>query len=131
MDKFIVDHKGVAEEFRGQEKIREIDFPVCLAARYGRSVKEFCHEFILNLSRGQLFIKTDSPFPNGSRISLNIYIPPDSKILGSFECKVLNMGKLSSFSNGMYLKMLQYEPDDVERLAAYLEERLQLVNVKA
>ena len=131
MDKIFVDKHGEAEEYSpDQERPRHIRFPVCLAVRYDGLEPQVCLDFILNISKGGAFIKTDYPFPKGSKIMIHIYIPPESKLLGVFEGEVVKINENPSYVKGMHVRIINSTSEDLERLEEYLEEKRHLLDIE-
>lgn len=132
MEKIFVDTHGEVEEFQSDtERRKHVRFPVCLSVMYNGYVPEVCLDFILNISKGGLFIKTDFPFPKGAKIMIHIYIPPESKLLGHFEGKVVQVSDNPSYVKGMHVKIINSTSEDMQRLEDYLEERRHLVDKEA
>lgn len=131
MDKILVDQHGEAEEYSyGPERRMHIRFPVCLAVSYKGSLPEVCLDFVLNISKGGLFIKSDFPFPPGSKIDIHIYIPPESKLLGVFEGKVVKVSDNPSYVKGMHVRIINSSSEDMQRLEEYLEEKHHLLDIQ-
>lgn len=132
MEKIFVDTHGEVEEYKSDtEKRTHIRFPVCLSVMYNGYEPEVCLDFILNISKGGLFIKTDFPFPKGSKIMIHIYIPPESKLLGLFEGEVVKVNDNPSYVKGMHVKVINSTSEDMQRLEDYLEEKRHLVDKEA
>lgn len=131
-DKIFVDRQGEVEEFSaGSEKRRHVRFPVCLAVMYNGDVPEVCLDFILNVSKGGLFIKTDFPFPKGSSVIIHIYIPPETKLLGVFEGKVVEVRDDDAYMKGMHVMIMNSTSTDMKRLEDYMEEKRHLFDKEA
>lgn len=128
MDKIFVDRHGEGEEY--SERRRHIRFPVYLAFTCNNEAPAFSSDFILNLSKGGLFIRTDHPFPKDSEITINIYIPPGIKLLGQFEGRVVEVNEHNTaYPKGMHIKITSGR-EDMQRLEDYLEEKRHLVDKK-
>ncbi len=128
MDKYIIDKDGNAEEhIEGCSSNRPVHFPLCLAVKYEDSVPMECSDFLLNTTKGKLFIPTDEPFPAGSKLKLHFYIPPKTKLLAEFSGKVVDernvntmKGNLVTISDMFHIKLY--------RLEQYLEEERHLLD---
>lgn len=132
MDKFIIDKRGEADEYMGREKRIHVRFPVCLAVKYGEEIPDICADFILNISRGGVFICTETPLKIGSRIVMHFYIPPDKKLLVQFEGEIVAVNTDSSrYPRGIHVKFVRYSQEDLKRLEDYLEERQPLIDETA
>lgn len=133
VDKLIVDRHGDADEIGGEdgdeERRRHVRFPLCLAVKYGIDVPESCADFILNLSRGGVFIKTSSPVPRGERLTMHFYIPPHEKLLGEFTGEVVAVNSSDpAYPLGMHVKFVDCDPEEMKKLEEYLEEKRHLVD---
>jgi hypothetical protein len=92
MDKYFLDKSGKAEEYiQGFKKRKQVHFPLCLAVKYGNDVPLECPNFLLNTSKGKVFVETDRPLPMGSDVILHFYIPPEAKLLSEFKGKVIEL----------------------------------------
>lgn len=130
-DKLFVDKGGEIDEFAGKER-KHVRFPVCLAVKYGEDVPEACADFILNISKGGVFIKTDRPLKNGSKITMHFYIPPEEKLLGEFEGEVVGLSPgIPPLPGGMHVKFVNCSEEDMKRLEDFLEEKKHLVDKEA
>ena len=83
--------------------------------------------FVLNASRGGLFIISERPFPRGSILHIHFFIPPEEKLLGAFVGEVAGVNLSSRQPHGMHIRLLGYSAD-MKQLIAYLEERLPLLD---
>ncbi len=106
-------------------------FPVFVAIKYGERMCYAFQDFVLNISKGSVFIKTDKQIPEGSGIMLHFYIPPEVKLIGEFTGKVVeaNLDDLN-YSEGLYVKFIDHSDDELRRLEEFLEERRHLVDKK-
>jgi hypothetical protein len=88
-------------------------------------------DFVLNISKGSVFIKTDKQIPKGSRVVMHFYIPPEVQLLGEFEGKVVeaDLNDLNYFK-GFYVKFIDHSDDELKRLEEFLEEKRHLVDKK-
>ncbi len=130
MDKYFIDKKGKAEEYvQGVRGKKDVHFPLCLAVKYGHDVSMDCADFLLNTTTGELFIPTDSPLPVGSRLKVNFYIPPNTKMLAEFRGRVVTEGTRKNIT-GNFIKISDFWHRKLPRLEAYLEEKQHLVDQK-
>lgn len=137
-DKIIVDRAGEADEYVGKkDRRRHVRYPVCLAVRFGDdahdpSQPDTCADFILNISKGGVFIMTDAPYPIGSKMALHFYIPPDEKTLAEFHGAVVGVNTANNdYPKGMFVKFTDATPESLSLLEDYLEERRSLVDKTA
>jgi hypothetical protein len=131
VDKYFINKKGRAEEhIQGTESKKTVLFPLCLAIKFGNSVSMECPDFLLNTSKGKLFIPTDSPYPKGSELLLHFYIPPKTKLLAEFKGKVIEEGEINNVC-GNIIRISDFLHTKLHRLEQYLEEERHLVDEKA
>lgn len=132
MDKFFVDKGGEVEEYsEDAERRKHVRFPVCLAVKYGDSVSEVCPDFVLNISKAGVFIKTDSPLPKGSTVVMHFYIPPEDKLLGEFKGRVVEVNQNNpAYQRGMHIKFIHYTKEEMQSLEDYLEGKKRLIDKK-
>ena len=130
MDKYFIDKKGRAEEhIEGTRKIKQVHFPLCLAIQYEDNEPVDCPDFLLNISKGILFIQPPALFPVNTKLKLNFYIPPDAKLLAEFKGNVISE-KLIDNSSGNMIKIRDFFHNKLHKLEDYLEEKNHLVDVK-
>jgi Tfp pilus assembly protein PilZ len=128
MDKYIIDKKSTASEYtEGVKGKKDINFPLCMSVRFKDSISKDCSDFMLNTTRGKLFIPTDSPYPVGSKLALNFYIPPNSKFLTEMTGRVTDTGSINNVS-GNLVKISDFWHTKLTRLEDYLEEKQHLVD---
>jgi hypothetical protein len=131
VDKYFIDKKGRAEGYvEGGEDPKTVHFPLCLAVKYGGNVPMDCSDFLLNTSRGELFISSDAPFPVGSKLTLHFYIPPKTKLLGEFTARVVDVREVNEV-RGSFIKISDFFHMKLHKLEQYLEEDRHLVDEKA
>ena len=141
--RLFINSRGVTREIiPGSEKRRYVRFPVHLAVGYGpieyhavdcgdvaedEQGSRIYNSFVLNASRGGLFIISERPFPVGSFLRIHFFIPPEEKLLGAFVGEVVGVNLSARHPHGMHIKLLGYSAD-MKQLVAYLEERAPLLN---
>lgn len=129
MDKVFVDRGGDVEEYGGQERRKHVRFPVCLAVKYGEDVAMTCADFILSISKGGVFIRTQRPLEKGARITMHFYIPPEEKLLGEFEGEVVGVNAGDPrYPQGMNVKFINCTEAGLKALEDFLEEKKHLVD---
>ena len=131
-DKFFVCREGEVDEYLVvKERCKHVRFPVFVAIKYGERTCYAFQDFVLNISKGSVFVKTDKQIPKGSRIMMHFYIPPEIQLLGTFEGKVVeaNLDDLN-YSEGFYVKFIDHSDDELKRLGEFLEEKRHLVDKK-
>ncbi len=77
MEKIFFVMGGEVDEFiSDKDKPKHVRFPVKLAVKHEKEFPKFYFDFILNVGKGEVFIKTDSSIPKGSFVVIHFYIPP-------------------------------------------------------
>ena len=128
MDKYIIDKKSRAEEhIQGVKGKRDIHFPLCMAVKFKDNISAECSDFLLNTTRGKLFIPTEAPFPVGSKLKLNFYIPPNTKFLAEMSGRVIDEGSMNDV-RGNLIKISDFWHTKLSTLENYLEEKQHLVD---
>lgn len=131
-DKIFVDKNGSVDEYEGSNRRRHVRFPLSLAVKYGEEEPLLFAEFTLNISKGGVFIKTTSPLPRGAKIKMHFYIPPEEKLLGEFDGKVVAVNLDNPmYPKGMHVQFTHVSEKDLNRLEDYLEENRHLVDREA
>ena len=98
-----------------------------MAVKFINNISAECSDFLLNTTRGKLFIPTESPFPVGSKLALHFYIPPNSKFLADMTGRVIDEGSLNNV-RGNLIKISDFWHRKLSRLEDYLEEKQHLVD---
>ncbi len=128
MDKYILDKKGRAEEYiQGIKGKREIHFPLCLEFKVGSNATVECPDFLMNTTKGELFIPANLTLPVGTSMLLNFYIPPRTKLLVEFTGKVVGEGIVNSIK-GNSIALSDFSHKKLHMLEDYLEEKQHLVD---
>jgi hypothetical protein len=129
MEKYFIDKKGRAEEyFQDTKETRQVNFPLCLAVKYGDAVQMECPDFLLNTEKGKVFIETDSPLPEGSKVVLHFYIPPHTKLLTEFKGMIIPIQNKASNLKGNMIKIRDFTHRKLHKLEDYLEEKRHLID---
>lgn len=87
---------------------------------------DFVTSYMLNISKGGLFIKTDEALPLDTIVFLRFTLPGDTKLIET-EGKVVwcNTKKEKGyFPRGMGIKFLRLNPDDAEKIKIFVDEHL-------
>jgi hypothetical protein len=129
MDKYFIDLDGKADWCTDPcNKKRNVRFPLCLAIKYQDEVPFLCADFLMNTSKRRVFVKTDFPLPVGSPVTLHFYIPPDKKLLGEFQGRVMKKQILNDAVKGNFIKIQDFLHLNLDKLEEYLEEKRHLVD---
>lgn len=132
MNKLFVDRGGKIDEFfSDRDGIEHVRFPVKLSIKSENKLPLFYSDFILNMNKGEMFIKTDVPMPKDSFIVMHFYIPPEEKLLGEFKGKVIDVNlNNNNYTRGMFVKFIGSFEADMKIFVDYLEEKQHLVDIE-
>lgn len=132
-DKFFVENDGKMVEVEGslREKRTDVRFPVNLAVRYGQDEPEVYQDFVLNISKGGVYIMTDRLLPEGSIIIMHFYIPPHEKLLAEFRGEVVGVNRSELYPQGMHVEFFDVSEASIKRLEEFLEGKRSLLNISA
>lgn len=132
-DKFFVDNEGKMVEVEGalREKRTDIRFPVNLAVRYGQDEPQIYQDFVLNISKGGVYIITDRLLPEGSIIIMHFFIPPHEKLLAEFKGEVVGVNQSELYPQGMHVEFFDIAETSMRRLEDFLEGKRSLLNISA
>lgn len=129
-DKIFIDREGEVDEYTGHEKRWHVRFPVYLAVRHNSCV-DIYNSFVLNISKGGLFIETSHPFHKGEEVILHLYIPPEDKLLGVFKGKVVAVNRDNpAYPRGVHVKLITNEREEMRKLEEFLEEKKHLLDAE-
>ncbi|MGR3303374.1 MAG: PilZ domain-containing protein [Candidatus Scalindua sp.] len=132
IDRYFVCSEGEVDEYSAdKERCRHVRFPVSIAIKHGEGMCYVFQDFVLNISKGSVFIKTDNEIPKGFRIAMHFYIPPEVKLIGEFEGEVVeaDLNDLN-YTGGFYVKFIDHSDDELKRLEEFLEEKRHLLDKK-
>jgi uncharacterized protein (TIGR02266 family) len=85
---------------------------------------DFVTAYMLNISKGGLFVRTDNAYPLDTIIFLRFTMPGDTQPIET-EGKVVwcnNNKRKGYFPRGMGIKFLTLEPDDAEKIKKFVHE---------
>jgi hypothetical protein len=74
------------------------------------------------------FCQNGFPLPEGSPVTLHFYIPPDKKLLGEFQGRVMKKQKLNDGRKGTFIRIQDFLHLKLDKLEGYLEEKRHLVD---
>jgi hypothetical protein len=130
MAKYFIDKGGRAEEhISGKKGNKQVHFPLCLAIQYGDNDPVDCPDFLLNSSKGKLFIETETPFEANTKVKLHFYIPPQTKLLAELNGKVIDQRQLNNVQ-GNLIEISDFFHTKLHKLEDYLEEKNHLIDKK-
>jgi uncharacterized protein (TIGR02266 family) len=87
---------------------------------------DFVTSYMLNISKGGLFLKTDNAYPLDTIVFLRFTMPGDTQPIET-EGKVVwcnNNQRKGYFPLGMGIKFLKLEPNDAEKIKKFVGEHL-------
>jgi len=121
-------HCNLKRIHKGGEPSHQIPFPVCLAAQHDADLPVVYEDFSLNLEQGAAFVETDDPLPEGNRLVLHFYIPPEKKLLAEFTGMVVTANRGDNYPHGMYIELSDGTSHSLEILGEYLDEHRHLLD---
>lgn len=125
MEKVFKDKGGEVEEYLGSTAAhRHVHFPVFLAIKSGDEIS-FCADFILDTTKGLIFIRAERPLKAGSKIMMRFFIPPAEKLLAEMEAEVVMVNPY--FANCIQARF-KGDREEIKRLEELLEEKRRLVD---
>ncbi len=132
-DKLFVNSHGKMTEYESPaHKMRaDVHFPVTLAVRFGEDMPQIYQHFVLNISKGGVYIITDRPLQEGSIVIMHFYIPPQEKLLGEFKGEVIAVKQKNLCPEGMHVKFFDVSAENMQRLDDFLEGKRSLLNISA
>ena len=89
-----------------------------------KDIMDFISSYMINISNGGLFIKTDETFPLDTIVLLRFTMPGDPQPIET-EGKVVwcnTKGGKGYFPKGMGVKFLRLNPDDNEKILKFVEK---------
>jgi hypothetical protein len=130
--KFFVDKGGHLQEYKNSQSLQLVPFPVCLAIRYGDNAAEEYPNFILNIDESWLFVRTESPLPEGTSLLMHFYIPPEDKLLAEIKGKIVTVNHdNAAYPKGMLIIISFFSRKQMQRLENYFERKDHLIDNKA
>ncbi len=94
---------------------------------------DFVTSYMLNISKGGLFIKTDEALPLDTIVFLRFTLPGDTKPIET-DGKVVwcnNREEKGYFPKGMGIKFLALNSDDAEKIKEFVEEHLEHIQSRS
>jgi len=117
---------GRVEEYAGKGNRRTVGFPVCLQLKY-KDETLTCYDFILNISKTCIFIKTEADIEPDARVFMRFYIPPGERILGEFSGLVIEANADSRFYQSWFsVRLVDYAPGELQKFEDFLEGKRHL-----
>jgi type IV pilus assembly protein PilZ len=89
-----------------------------------REAGSFIKSYMLNVSNGGIFIKTDHPLPLDSVLALRIQLPDDKEKMDITGRVVLTNSKGKAFPLGMGIQFTAVAPAHKDRIAAFVAANL-------
>jgi hypothetical protein len=127
--KLIVDKGGYMQEMTLIESPRPVLFPVYLTVKYGDNSLEEYHDFLLNVAESWVFVRTESPHPEGTSLIMHFYIPPEYKLLSVMKGKVQTMNQNNAdYPKGMLIKFGLFSCNALKNLESYVEGKKHLID---
>jgi len=118
------------QEITGDEEPKLVPFPVYLALKYDDNLESY-PDFILNISEAWIFVRTESPLPEGTSLIMHFYIPPENKLLAEVRGQVITMNQNNEVNQrGMLIKFAYLSRKELSRLERYAEGKKHLIDKK-
>jgi hypothetical protein len=109
-----------------------IPFPVCLAIKNRNDLIDTCADFVLNLEKSWIFIRTGTSLPTGTSILMHFYIPPATKLLAEVRGKVVPDDAAGmQLQRGMLIRFAWFSHWKLKRMVQYAKGELHLVDKAA
>lgn len=132
MNKLFFDKGGYLQEYEDSESLRPVPFPVCLAIKHGDQITEECSDFVLNIDKSWVFIKTESPVPEGTPLVMHFYVPPENKLLAEIKGQVSMIDQRNEGSSaGMFIRIAYFSRKKIKNLENYFEGKKHLIDSRA
>jgi hypothetical protein len=107
-------------------------FPVCLAIKNGNDLVATCADFVLNIEKAWVFIRTGTPLPAGTSLLMHFYSPPETKLLAEIRGKVVPEDAAGmQLQHGMLIRFAWLSQWKLKRLVRYAKGELHLVDKAA
>lgn len=84
----------------------------------------FIKSYMLNVSNGGLFLKTENPLPLDSPVTLRMKLPGDTEPMEIQGCVVWSnpRAKNNSFPSGMGIQFIKISPEYKQRIEAFVDQ---------
>jgi len=127
--KLMVDKGGYMQEMTLIDSPKPVPFPVYLTVKYGDNIVQEYHDFLLNSAESWVFVRTESPLPEGTSLVLHFYIPPENKLLSVMRGKVQTMHQDNiDYPKGMLIKFGLFSFNALKNLEFYVEGKKHLID---
>ena len=131
MEKYFLCRSGSCTAFcRPTDVCRKVPFPIQIQVSSRNDQGTDHADFLLNASRGGVYIPTDRPRLPGTVVRVAFYIPPHAKVLADFVGLVAAPGRRRPAYPGMLIKFIDFGHQEMHNLLAYLEGRKHLVDLR-
>ncbi|MEI6126282.1 MAG: TIGR02266 family protein [Pseudomonadota bacterium] len=84
----------------------------------------FIKSYMLNVSNGGLFLKTENPLPIDSVVTLRIRLPAETEPMEIQGCVVWSnpKGKNNAFPSGMGIQFIKINPENRIKIDAFVDQ---------
>ncbi len=89
-----------------------------------KSSGEFTYSYMMNLSSGGLFIKTDKPLLIDAELEMSIQMPDDPEILHIRGRVVWTKPQAHAFPAGMGIQFIGLPPEYLKKIQSFVERSL-------
>ena len=96
-----------------------------------RESGSFIKSYMLNVSGGGIFIRTDRPLPLDSALAIKMQLPGDSEKMPVQGKVVWSNGHSKAFPAGMGIQFTEVAPGHKEKIDAFVQAHLQDIRKKS
>jgi len=89
--------------------------------------RSFCRAYLLNISNGGLFIKTEDPLSLESMVNIKLRLPEDKEEM-EIKGRVVwtnPKGRKNSFPKGMGVQFFKTSPENLEKIEDFINKHLE------
>ena len=98
-----------------------------------REAGSFIKSYMINVSKGGVFIKTPSPLPIDSPVNLQMQMPDDNETMEIKGCVVWSnpMGEKNSFPTGMGIQFVNMKPEHEEKILVFVKKHMKEIKQRS
>ena len=98
-----------------------------------RETGSLIKSYMLNVSKGGVFIKTSNPLPIDSPVIIQMQMPDDQETMEIEGCVVWSnpMGAKNSFPTGMGIQFVNMKTEHEEKISAFVKKHMKEIKERA